>query len=395
MGSARDSARPFFRWQLMATYYVDTATGSDADDGLSEANAWLTVQKAADTAVAGDLVYIKAGSYAEQVDFDTNAGAQATPIRFVGYTATPGDDGKATITGSASRASCIVCTTTADYVQFKNIIFTAPTTQCVLGPGAAGVMLGWRFINCEFTKGSATPTNSIIGASAYSSWATLAVIRCTFSGFSSHGFFPPCNAGAQIIECKLIDNGGDGIRTRGYVAHLIKGCIIAGNTGDGIFVPSNGGATSIINNTIQGNTGDGIEITATGAGSTIVVMGNVIVDHSGGGDTGFKHGTQAANVNIFADRNFYFNNTTDRSGAMATGDHDVVLSGDPFTASGSDNWTLNNTAGAGASVRAAYGPAFDGTNIGYADAGAIQHQDAGGGGDIALPPGSLNGGIHQ
>ena len=364
---------------MAGPYYVDAATGNDADDGLSEANAWLTVQKAADTVAAGEICYIKAGSYAEQVDFDTQAGAQATPITFIGYTSTITDGGKATITGSGSRASCIVCTTTADYVIFRNIIFTAPTTQCVLGPAANGVMLGWEFDNCEFTKGSATPANSIVGASSYAAWTTITVIRCVFSGFSSHGILPPSSVSSAIIDCKIIDNGGNGIQTRPYQPCLIKGCIIAGNTGDGILTPTNSNNVFILNNTIQGNSGDGIEITATGTAGTCIVAGNVITDHSGAGDTGFKHGTQAANVNIFSDYNCYYNNTTHRSGAGATGLHDVTLTGDPFTNAGSDNWTLNNTAGAGASVRAAYGPTFDATNIGYLDGGAVQHQDAGGG----------------
>jgi chitodextrinase len=47
-------------------YYVST-TGSDASDG-SLANPFLTIQKASDVAVAGDIVYVLAGTYREMVD---------------------------------------------------------------------------------------------------------------------------------------------------------------------------------------------------------------------------------------------------------------------------------------------------------------------------------------
>ena len=47
------------------TYYV-AKTGSDSNPG-TEAQPWLTIQKAANTMVAGDTVYIKQGTYTEQV----------------------------------------------------------------------------------------------------------------------------------------------------------------------------------------------------------------------------------------------------------------------------------------------------------------------------------------
>jgi len=46
-------------------YYV-AKNGSDSNPG-SESQPWLTIQKAADTMVAGDTVYVKAGTYTEQV----------------------------------------------------------------------------------------------------------------------------------------------------------------------------------------------------------------------------------------------------------------------------------------------------------------------------------------
>src|SRR5512140_3133527 len=48
-----------------AVYYVDP-TGDDSNAGTA-AHPWRTIQKAADTLVAGETVYIKAGTYHERV----------------------------------------------------------------------------------------------------------------------------------------------------------------------------------------------------------------------------------------------------------------------------------------------------------------------------------------
>jgi hypothetical protein len=93
----------------MTTYYVDGAVGNDGNTGLAEGagNAWATIQKAADTMTAGngsapfDRTYVKASTtYSEDVVLKANAGVGNTGrgIAFVGYTTTPNDNGKVTIT---------------------------------------------------------------------------------------------------------------------------------------------------------------------------------------------------------------------------------------------------------------------------------------------------------
>ena len=50
---------------LATTYYV-SVYGDNNNPG-TEAQPWLTIQKAADTMSESDTVYIKEGSYSEQV----------------------------------------------------------------------------------------------------------------------------------------------------------------------------------------------------------------------------------------------------------------------------------------------------------------------------------------
>ena len=67
------------------TYYV-SPSGNDSNLG-TEAQPWQTIQKAADTLVAGETVYIKAGTYPEKV-VPTNSGSAGNYITYAAY---PGD----------------------------------------------------------------------------------------------------------------------------------------------------------------------------------------------------------------------------------------------------------------------------------------------------------------
>jgi hypothetical protein len=58
--------------------------GSDTNPG-TEAQPWLTIKKAADTLVAGDTVYIKAGTYQERV-VPNNSGSSGNYITYAAYT---------------------------------------------------------------------------------------------------------------------------------------------------------------------------------------------------------------------------------------------------------------------------------------------------------------------
>ena len=90
----------------MATYYVRASMGNDGNTGLSSAQAWLTVDHAANQVAAGDLVHIGAGRYYEMVTMDTS-GTSGSKIVFRGditgeYT---GDPGKVVITQHATPAA--------------------------------------------------------------------------------------------------------------------------------------------------------------------------------------------------------------------------------------------------------------------------------------------------
>ncbi len=62
-------------------YYVDKANGLDSNSGLTLATAFKTIQKAAFTAQAGSTIFIKAGTYNENIIVNIS-GTAANPIVF-------------------------------------------------------------------------------------------------------------------------------------------------------------------------------------------------------------------------------------------------------------------------------------------------------------------------
>ena len=78
-----------------ATYYV-SKTGNDTNPG-TKAKPWGTIRKAATTLIAGDTVYIKAGTYKEIV-VPLRSGS---PDKYITYAAFPGS--KVTIDGKGKR----------------------------------------------------------------------------------------------------------------------------------------------------------------------------------------------------------------------------------------------------------------------------------------------------
>jgi parallel beta-helix repeat protein len=71
----------------MKTYYVDASIGNDANLGTSEALALKTIQSASQKAVAGDIVYVKSGTYKEDVTIT----ASGNPNNWITFQAYPGD----------------------------------------------------------------------------------------------------------------------------------------------------------------------------------------------------------------------------------------------------------------------------------------------------------------
>jgi len=71
------------------TYYV-TVVGDAANSGLTESDPW-TLEHAFNTAVAGDIVHVKAGDYGALNIVAAHHGTATLPIQYIGYKNAPND----------------------------------------------------------------------------------------------------------------------------------------------------------------------------------------------------------------------------------------------------------------------------------------------------------------
>jgi hypothetical protein len=320
----------------MTTYYVDGAVGSDANAGTSEGagNAWATIDKAMNTVVgsAGDHVYVKASAtYNELVTID-NAGG--TGIAFEGYTSTPGDGGKATISGTTN---CITSSLGAHSYCFLNFIFTGASSHGVsLGAGAGDNVC---FVNCEFT-----------GNGGHGLYADnyIFVHQCIFANNTSNGFQLGTVVGAHA--CKAYGNGERQMYCDGGMAYCI-GNLVYGHTNtsyDAVESAGTSNAGVILNNTVDGE-GNAVSCLSTG-NSFPLVANNIFYD---GASYGFE---SSYNTNYWA--NFIRHNLANSNGienyynsarTAAFGSSDPAfganVTGAPgFTDEANDDYTLGDAS---------------------------------------------------
>lgn len=85
-----------------ATYYVDPS-GNDSNSGTTQAQAWRTPQKAANTATAGDTVNFNRGTY--NITTAVTIQNSGTSSNWITFRATPGDERLAIINGTAGSGT--------------------------------------------------------------------------------------------------------------------------------------------------------------------------------------------------------------------------------------------------------------------------------------------------
>ena len=232
----------------MATYYVSAATGNDSDSGLSEALAWLTIDKGMNTVAAGDKVWVKAdGDYVEKPIIDT-AGTNIAPIVFEGYTATPGDGGRATITRNGAAPNCLTGSLgTADiFYVFKNFRFTSPLANTYV------ISLNGNYVtfkNCKMDSASG-------GGGGVNGYGLLCE-SCEFSSIGSNGV-EVGGKGGIFIDCIFYSIGGYGLYHNNGSLVLI--CCTFFANGNAIYSGATEGNVVVFNCTIDGNS----KVTQTG-----------------------------------------------------------------------------------------------------------------------------------
>ncbi len=355
-----------------------SVAGAGAHDGSSEGNAWTLAQAAAN-AVAGDRVNVKAGTYNLGASATLPSGSSGVPVAWRGYSSAIGDlesVGRTFATGPLSITNFPLIDGLGSYSisggaynHFTNLYFTDSGNGTTFAPGAANVC--WR---CRFTNTHATGSSArALGAGAvYGS-----LYDCDFVIASDHSSARIVTPGRSHIQfCRVWNSATPGTGQIGIsgddLCFGILGNLVF-NVGIGIVL--SGYTTLAVRNLIYNTLGNGINCGTSGGG----VVANLLYSIGGYGIS-LSGGARAFNNAMGALTSGRITGTTyDEKGGIS-------LTASPFTNAGSEDFTLNNTAGGGALVRAAFG-----VWGGFGDVGPVQHQDSGGSGVVMA--GDMRGGF--
>ena len=313
----------------MATYYVDpAATGSNSG---TLADPWTSLQSAADTAVAGDVVLCKgAQTLSTAITFGTNSGSIASGfIKYIGCNATWENDGTLfELDGNNSSANGIYINGRA-YLYFENI----HVRQCTsIGFNHANAY--WKhsvFNNCKASNnGSHGFSLNYEGADGECNY----FFKCTSINNGGSGFYRPYRH-VFLCLCRAENNASYGIDLGdGARSSAIFGCLVVNNAHG---IRSKGGL--FMANTVDGSTsGAGIDVISS-IGPAIFI-GNRITNNAANGISGgaltllgwnFINNNLAevvGNVGYLLDNGAETNQTTGTQGYVNAANGDYNLTAD-------------------------------------------------------------------
>jgi parallel beta helix pectate lyase-like protein len=342
---------------------------------------WATAIGTAGTAIAGNTVWVKSGTFTltAAVTLQNSGTETAGPIIVHGYHTTRGDqDGTQPLLTTATNSTSLINPNAKLRWQFINLHMTntagtrASGFNCTAG-GAPGYMAFTNLVmdgfSTAFLCGNIGAANGINNSVLQNS----EVKNCTGNGIEFGG------TAVFIMNNYIHGNTGSGIDTGASLGSAnIIGNFVASNSSRGI-KHDNDTATNmiLINNTVYSNTSDGIYSPLTSASSLEFILMNNVIYGNGGFGVNITNSTTAGI--LINQNNAYGSNTSGARSGIAAGANDVTLTADPLTSS--TNAALNNTAGGGAACRAAgFAGVMTAGGTGYIDIGALQHQDAGSGG---------------
>jgi hypothetical protein len=189
-----------------ATYHV-RKDGNNANAGTATNTAWLTIQKAEDTMVAGDSVTVWPGTYDERIAVSAS-GTVASQIRYVGL----GGDGA---TNGVICRGFDVSASNIELIGFE-ITHTASTwSRAVSFSGVtSNTLIAANYIHNTYNEGGAIRA---IGSSATNTYVTVRGNTFYHLGFVS-GVFEAGNSMAVqteewhhhwLVEYNIIQRAGD------------------------------------------------------------------------------------------------------------------------------------------------------------------------------------------
>jgi len=314
--------------------------------------------------IGGNTGWILAGSYTITLTTINVSGGVFSKSNIsgsvIGYQTSRGDFGtRPVITASGISTFTMITLGTSTGNNFiGNIELDGASLTSSKGFNATGRTTIYRCIARNCTN------NGFLGT------GDSAFINCYATGCSTA---TAMTGSAYYVNCLAKSNTITGITVSTGTA---INCISANNSGatsDGFLI--SGGSTRIQNCTAYLNGRDGFRFNGdTQIGINCIAEANVGIGFNG-----------LTNASLLWLNNAAFNNGTDfvpGTGKAVFNLDSIIGSGTFFTNATAGDFSLNNTAGAGAAARATGTPGVfpDGLTTSFLDRGAAQHQDSGGGG---------------
>ena len=330
--------------------------------------------------VASQQIFVKASAtYTITQDIVLSTAVSPTttapPNQLVGYTTTPGDGGKASITLSTNTGLTAINGSGIIGWYIRNFIINCSTlgTSTGITVDDNSMIQNVKVSNC--TTANITTVNNVSGVTVMDSELTGCTSACTAT--------INANARTQILRNWIHDNASPGIKG-GTPTTAFN--LFSNNTGaSSDCVGAIGTGQLILNNTFYKCGRDGIRGLGTSLGLSNHIRNNLFVSNVGAGITGASAPGWAAYPQY--DGNAYFGNASTRvnmddtgtvnagnAAAPYTNVFDVILTADPFTNAAGGDFTLNNTAGGGKAARGTGTPGAisAATGTGKIDFGAFQ-----------------------
>lgn len=307
------------------TYYVDknNPSASDTNPGTL-ASPWRTIQKSANTALAGDTVIVKSGTYSERVTLSSASGTSTNPIEF-----------KAETSRSVTMQGFRI--TGANYVRINGFTISNTIQTAWQGGGIWVAANGVQILDCLFTD-IPTPAVQFIWNKPWPSDCTIRncrVFRCQY-GFVVHGqnLLIENNEVEQVVQHTADDADyarffGDNITFRNNWFHGARAADLPSAHVDGFqtFSENGWGARNCVleRNRIE-SFHEGLQISslipvAAGAAvSNITIRNNVFVGGELGGSWGIAAIDNVQSLNVYHNTfvNLIYNGVGVRNSSTAT-----------------------------------------------------------------------------
>lgn len=363
---------------------LTTGAGVSGTGGLG--GAMSTFAAVVSFLVAGNIAYVKSGTYTLTVTVTLSLVNNAGMQEFRGFGSVRGDNGARPLVTSATNSINLftMASGPAGY-RFFHLKFTSTAGTRGYGFTTTNTAIAYDFTweDCIFDGLSRAIYGDVavtfgIGLGIV---ANCEILNCVNEGIKISGTL-------FIDSCYIHNNGIDGIRDIGGGnvpgSWVVVNSVFYSNAGRGIYSTNSGTGPAnrtqwlIKNCAFVSNTNSGVDLAPSGSPGNIVLdLDSNIFDSNGA----FGVTLGATPSALFNRNNAYRSNTSGNRNNIPVGQADVALTGSPFTNAAGGDFSLNNTAGAGAACRAVGFPGVMGAGsggTGYLDIGALQHQDSGG-----------------